>query len=503
MMINARSDLKRTRRVIIPLILLSGVVLCCGAASANDDAVLSPLVIETDMGIDDAMALALALQHPDLNISAVLVTEGVAAPKEAAEQLGRLIYFFNRSDVARFAANKAVPGRPAPSFRVKAQNILNAVLGGPAVPTGYSYSPNAYAPAGRKTTVAALGPLTQLAGAVTTHPELKERIARIVIPGEPNPEKNWNLQSDTQALKTLRASGIPLIFVAPAGRALKPPAWLEKGLEGSQKTSLGESFFEALLAVPGAGEHYVQGLSEFHDELAILYLVRPDLFEARDEGVMIPRDREGVVRGLVQILSNGRQLKDRVVFTDAPFPPSVFREDIRPRVEKMRINNGDDEWFAMLLMNELHDHLGAYSIIGVKMGLRAAELLNAPPHSMHIVSSTPAEQPISCLNDGLIVSTGSTPGRGLFRHVPGPPGTVRAAFTYNGRQLVLALKTGYIHRVGSAIGSLVAQHGLEDPAYWEGVRTLGLDIWENWHRRELFEIVETSDVPSAGQPKAP
>ncbi len=48
------------------------------------------------------------------------------------------------------------------------------------------------------------------------------------------------------------------------------------------------------------------------------------------------------------------------------------------------------------------------------MGLRAAELLNAPPHAMTIVSSAPPTQPVSCLNDGLLVATGSTPGRGLF-----------------------------------------------------------------------------------------
>jgi hypothetical protein len=138
------------------------------------------------------------------------------------------------------------------------------------------------------------------------------------------------------------------------------------------------------------------------------------------------------------------------------------------------------------------------------MGLRAAELLNAPQHAMTIVSSAPADQPVSCLNDGLLVSTGSTPGRGLFSHSPGPPGTVEASFAYNGRTVELRLKDEYRARIRTVIRGLLEQHTLEDDDYWDGVRELGLDIWQSWHRRDLFEIafpdpfavaVHTEDQP--------
>jgi pyrimidine-specific ribonucleoside hydrolase len=138
--------------------------------------------------------------------------------------------------------------------------------------------------------------------------------------------------------------------------------------------------------------------------------------------------------------------------------------------------------------------LGAYSVLGVKMGLRAAELLNAPQHGMKIVSHVPARPPFSCLNDGLIISTGCTPGRLLFRHIPAASERVAASFEYNGRRITLGLKAEYRQKLNSAFATLVSEHEREDHAYWHGVRQLGLEIWENWHRRDLFEVI---DAPAA------
>jgi pyrimidine-specific ribonucleoside hydrolase len=177
----------------------------------------------------------------------------------------------------------------------------------------------------------------------------------------------------------------------------------------------------------------------------------------------------------------------------------MLQEDVRERRDAIIAANGEDEWFAMLLLNELHAHLGAYSILGVKMGLRAAELLNAPPHSVVVVSRAPATQPVSCLNDGLLVGTGSTPGRGLFVHEPGAAGTVEASFAYNRRRVTLRLKDDYRDRIRARIGELLGQYSLADQGYWDGVRVFGLEIWQDWHRRDLFEVT-TNDQPPPVRP---
>ena len=222
-----------------------------------------------------------------------------------------------------------------------------------------------------------------------------------------------------------------------------------------------------------------------------LYYADHTLFSTQAyTNVFAPDDHDGLLKLFTCCLSDGRQHKHRVVFVGRPLPDDVFRPDVRSRRAAIIAKNGQAEWFAQLLMNELHEHLGAYSVIGVKMGLRAAELLNAPQHAMKVTSHVPAGPPVSCLNDGVIVATGCTPGRALFTHTPGPPGSIAVSFEYNGQRLTLAVKPEYRNRIKAEIQTLLGKYTLADHEYWDGVRRLGLDIWENWHRRDLFEIVD-------------
>jgi pyrimidine-specific ribonucleoside hydrolase len=198
---------------------------------------------------------------------------------------------------------------------------------------------------------------------------------------------------------------------------------------------------------------------------------------------------------LTRLLSEGRQGKRRVVLVGGTLPDSILRDDVRARKAAIIAKNGPTEWFAQLLMNELHEHLGVYSVIGVKMGLRAAELLNAPQHGMEVVSHVPAGPPASCLNDGIIVATGSTPGRCLFTHTPAPQRAIAVTFAYNGRRITLKPKEEYQAEVRARFEALLEKHTLEDHEYWQAVRQMGLDVWENWHRRDLFEIVDGPAAP--------
>jgi inosine-uridine nucleoside N-ribohydrolase len=454
------------------------------ATAHDDEQRLRPVVVDSDLGVDDVVALAMALQHPDLDLAALVASEGVADAAGATEQLGALASFFNRNEIPLYPA---APGHAAdaPPWRERASQWIGAALA--AAPPGLppASAGTAYTVVGERTTVVVLGPLTHLAAEMTAGRADARGVGRLIVAGDPEDAQDWNLSRDAQALAVVRASGVPVAFVRPGTSGAKPEGWYTEGLTGGQGTALGERLLDQLLAAPEARAHYLQ--RSFHDELAMLYLLRPELFTEVGSGIFEPT--ETAAAAVADALSHGRQHKDRVVFTDGPLPESALRPDVRARRAAILANNGEDEWFAQLLLNELHEHLGAYSIIGVKMGLRAAELLNAPQHSMTIVSSTPASQPVSCLNDGLLVSTGSTPGRGLFSHEPGAPGTVEASFSHNGRRLTLRLKEEYRAHIRSFIQSLLARTSLDDDAYWHGVRELGLDIWQNWHRRDLFEVV--------------
>jgi pyrimidine-specific ribonucleoside hydrolase len=297
----------------------------------------------------------------------------------------------------------------------------------------------------------------------------------------------------------VRHAGVRLQFVAARGRAAKPAVWRDRLQSSPRSTSLGDAFLDRLLVEPAAREHYLESLEQLHDELAVLFVLEPKLFKASPSGdVFVPRDDVDVGARLAELMRRGRQLTQPVVLSDRPIPDVMLQEDIRARRDAIFASNGEDEWFAEVLLNEFHQHLGAYSILGVKMGLRAAELLNAPRHAMAVVSHAPATQPESCLNDGLLVGTGSTPGRGLFVHEPGASGTLVASFAYNRRRVTMQLRDSYRDRIHARIAELLGQYSVADQGYWDGVRAFGLEIWQDWHRLDLFEAsIETIGAPPA------
>jgi inosine-uridine nucleoside N-ribohydrolase len=466
---------------------------------AHDEGARDPVVIDTDLGIDDAVALSMALQDPDLDVAAVVASEGVAAASTSNEQLALLLDYFNRADVPLFKAMDG-PSRQEPECRARAAAVIGRALSESSQRGGRPFSAQAYGVEGFRSTILVLGPLTQLAAALKSDPEISHRIARIVVAGDPERSDSWNMSWDPEAVTLVRTSGVPTVFVRPGTHSTKPDEWYGTSLTGGQGTSLAEELLNRLLNTADARTHYLKTLPRFHDELAVLFLMRPELFTQVADGVVEPEESHRVAEAITDALSRGRQRKDRVVFVEGPLPADILQPDVEARRDAIIAANGPDEWFAQLLLNELHEHLGAYSIIGVKMGLRASELLNAPQHTMTIVSAAPPAQPVSCLNDGLLVSTGSTPGRGLFRHVPGPPGTVKATFEYNGRALTLRLKDEFRARIRSTIQDLLARYTLEDDAYWDGVRELGLEIWQDWHRRDLFEAAAGPPSALDGQP---
>jgi len=469
-------------------------------AAADPQGPVRPVVLDTDLGVDDAVALALALESPQLAIASIIASEGAASQAAAVHNVERLLDMFNRQEIPVFASDLA-GGQPAPPAREPAEALVGAALPETAVWLRLPFAPEAYRSAAGPTTVVVLGPLTQLAAACERRPDLVTGIERVVVAGDPADRSSWNLSRDPEAVRSVRRAGVRLQFVAGRGRAAKPDAWQGRGLPGSRSTSLGDAFLDRLLVEPSARDLYIGSAPQLHDELAVLFVLEPQLFEASRSGdVFMPRAGVDVGARLAELMRRGRQLTLPVVLSNRPIPAEMLQEDVRQRSQSIIAANGEDEWFAMLLLNELHQHLGAYSILGVKMGLRAAEMLNAPRHAMTVVSNAPATQPESCLEDGLIAGTGATPGRGLFRQEPGPPGSIQASFAYNRRRVTLRLKDNYREQIQGRIGELLGRYTLADQGYWDGVRAFGLEVWQDWHRLDLFDVTtESIGAPSETQ----
>lgn len=174
------------------------------------------------------------------------------------------------------------------------------------------------------------------------------------------------------------------------------------------------------------------------------------------------------------------------VLKSFPLQHTLYADDVAriltPTVERY----GEREWQIIVQTNELHGHLGIYSTIGAKMGLRAGEIL--PSHHLHVTSYAGEQPPLSCLNDGLQVSTRSTLGHGLIRTACCTP-RPEAHFEADGHKITMRLKPHYAKRIEQDIAHGVERWGTASPCYWKYVRELALRYWEELDREDIFDVI--------------
>lgn len=166
-------------------------------------------------------------------------------------------------------------------------------------------------------------------------------------------------------------------------------------------------------------------------------------------------------------------------------PSDVYADDVRDIVGCF----GPEEWRLVVLTNEIHGHLGIYSTLGAKMGLRAREEFASRGLLGHIsiVSDAGSIPPLSCLNDGLQVSTGATVGHGLFALSGAEPGAPTARFSCEGVSFTLSLKDSFRQQIEEDIRTGTSRFGRSEQ-YWLYVRSLAIRYWSQWDRGCIFDL---------------
>ena len=66
-------------------------------------------------------------------------------------------------------------------------------------------------------------------------------------------------------------------------------------------------------------------------------------------------------------------------------------------------------------IEQFHGHLGPYVILGYKMGIIANNHLGSDPFEKTVIVTTGTNPPISCLIDGIQISSGCTLGKGSIK----------------------------------------------------------------------------------------
>lgn len=215
------------------LLVLGG---CSGTEGAGgaDDAVV-PIVVDTDVGQDDAMALLFLLQHPGLRIEAITVSGTGLAHCDAGVR--NVLALLDVADAPRGIPVSCGPEKPLPGtsattgsfpddWRAQTDGFYGVDLPDPdrspvAVPAPRLLR-SAIADAGADVRLLTLGPLTNVALALREDPDLVDRVERIVImggavdvPGNAieNPLAEFNVWVDPVAAEEVLRSGAEIDLI--------------------------------------------------------------------------------------------------------------------------------------------------------------------------------------------------------------------------------------------------------------------------------------------------
>jgi len=260
------------------------------------------IIIDTDPGQDDAVAILLALASPELDVLGITAVAG-NVPLNLTQKNARIICeLAGRADVPVFAGCEAPLSRPL----ITAEHVHGKTgLDGPTLPDPTMPLQDMHAvdflidtlrrhDAGT-VTLCPIGPLTNIATALQKAPDIAPRIAEIVLMGGAyfevgniTPTAEFNIYVDPEAADIVFRAGIPLVvmpldvthkaLVTPARnnafRALGTPV----GLAVAEMTDFFERFDK---------EKYGSDGAPLHDPCVTAYLVQPDLFTGRHINVEI------------------------------------------------------------------------------------------------------------------------------------------------------------------------------------------------------------------------
>jgi pyrimidine-specific ribonucleoside hydrolase len=186
-----------------------------------------PLVIDTDPGIDDALAILLALASPEVDLRLVTTVHGNVDLDRTTDNALRVLHLAGRSDIPVAAGAAASLVHPQPE---RAGHVHGAAgLGGvelAASPAGVDPRPAVIALADLLTsspapvTVAAIGPLTNLALLVRVFPDAAARIGRLVVMGgsvarggNVTAAAEFNMWADPEAAQVVLTAALPTTLV--------------------------------------------------------------------------------------------------------------------------------------------------------------------------------------------------------------------------------------------------------------------------------------------------
>ncbi|MFI9815690.1 nucleoside hydrolase [Saccharothrix variisporea] len=150
-----------------------------------------PLIIDTDPGVDDALALAVAVASPEVDLLGVTTVFGNVGLDKTTRNALRLMTLLGRDDIPVAVGAERPLVHPQPHVsRAHGADGLSGFADTLPEPTAEPDPRDAVTlmkdlleASPEPVTIVPIGPLTNIALLLAAHPRLKERIARLVVMG--------------------------------------------------------------------------------------------------------------------------------------------------------------------------------------------------------------------------------------------------------------------------------------------------------------------------------
>jgi purine nucleosidase len=249
------------------------------------------IILDMDPGIDDAVALCLALSDPSLEVVAVTATGGAVSPDQATLNVQAIV---EQLDPPRWPRLGSASSEQM--LRLDGPHLFGSDgLCGAHFPVAQRHHRHSSVKvicdevrtAPGEVTIVSTGPLSNIAAALQQQPDLASLVGHLIIlggtlagPGNVTAAAEFNIYSDADAARSIFRSAITktLIPIDVTRRVMMNLDLLEKIPEAESR---GGALLRKLL--PGAFRAYRQHLGlegiHLHDAVAVTAAARPELFK--------------------------------------------------------------------------------------------------------------------------------------------------------------------------------------------------------------------------------
>ncbi len=272
------------------------------------------IILDTDPGVDDALAFILALNSPEIKVEAITTVAGNVNHVKGHRNAKQLVEFLGTTDVPVCAGAL----RPLVKPLEHAEDVHGDTgLGGAVLPKPTLETDKRSAveiilekanELGKQLTLVAVGPLTNIAVALLADPKLAEKVDKLVIMGgafhltyhghgNANAVAEFNIWIDPEAAKIVFESGIPII-AAGLDTTTHPEYRMSREMferiaaKGTKTSGLVNDLCRPLV------EKYNR--FSLHDPMAMTYVIDPSLFTTEKHQVDVECD-SNLTRGMTVV----------------------------------------------------------------------------------------------------------------------------------------------------------------------------------------------------------